>query len=181
VVTAIGTILSDDPVLTARAGWTRRRVARRVVIDPGLEIPENALMVQTVGEAPLTIVCADESLRSQSAKVGVLTAIGAEVLSLGMNDEVDVEAILRHLSDVHGATNVLVEAGPGLLGRLFEADLVDEAHVYIAPKLLGDELAKPAARGRVAERLADAKVYGLERVKRIEDDVWAVYRRVMEP
>ncbi|MBY0261257.1 MAG: bifunctional diaminohydroxyphosphoribosylaminopyrimidine deaminase/5-amino-6-(5-phosphoribosylamino)uracil reductase RibD [Phycisphaerales bacterium] len=181
VVTAIGTILSDDPILTARGGWTRRRVARRVVIDPGLEIPENALMVQTLGEAPLTIVCADESLRSQSAKVGVLTALGAEVISLGMNDEVDVEAILRHLSEVHEATNVLVEAGPGLLGRLFDADLVDEAHVYIAPKLLADESAKPAARGRVAERLSDAKVYGLERVKRIEDDVWAVYRRVMEP
>lgn len=181
VVTAIGTILIDDPVLTARAGWTRRRVARRVVIDPGLEIPENALMVQTLGEAPLTIVCADESLRSQSAKVGVLTALGAEVISLGMNDEVDVEAILRHLSEVHEATNVLVEAGPGLLGRLFDADLVDEAHVYIAPKLLADEAAKPAARGRVAERLGDAKVYGLERVKRIEDDIWAVYRRVMEP
>jgi diaminohydroxyphosphoribosylaminopyrimidine deaminase/5-amino-6-(5-phosphoribosylamino)uracil reductase len=181
VLTAIGTILSDDPVLTARAGWRRRRLARRVVIDPGLEIPETALILQTIGEAPLTIVCADEALAAQSVKVGVLTALGAEVVSLGVEGEVDVESILRHLSDVHGATNVLVEAGPGLLGRLFDADLVDEAHVYIAPKLLADELAKPAARGRVAERLSDAKLFALERAKRIGDDLWAVYRRPSEP
>lgn len=183
IVTAIGTVLSDDPVLTARGGWVRRRLARRVVIDPGLEIPEDAQIVRTIAEAPLTVVCADEAIAGggQARKVGVLTAMGVEVLSLGREDEVDVAAILRHLAEVHHATNVMIEAGPGLLGRMFDADLIDEAHVYIAPKLLGDEHAKPAARGRDVPLLSDARTFALERLKRIGDDALLVYRRRLEP
>jgi diaminohydroxyphosphoribosylaminopyrimidine deaminase/5-amino-6-(5-phosphoribosylamino)uracil reductase len=177
IVTAIGTVLADDPALTARGGWVRRKVARRVVIDPGLETPEDALLVRTVAEAPLTIVCADEAISSQARKVGVLTAMGVEVLSLGSEDEVNVEAILRHLVEVHQVSNVMIEAGPGLIGRMLDAELVDEMHVYIAPKIMADELAKGAARGRVVEQLAEARVFGVERVKRIEDDVLVVYRR----
>lgn len=177
VITAIGTLLSDDPVLTARAGWHRRRVARRVVIDPGLEIPEHAMMLQTVGEAPLTIVCSDEALAQQQRKVAMLVALGVEVLTLGSDGEVSVDSVLTHLAEQHDATNVLIEAGPGLLGRLFDANLVDEAHVYIAPMLLGDDQAKPALRGRVAERLADGRRFALHRTRRIGDDILAVYRR----
>jgi riboflavin biosynthesis pyrimidine reductase len=47
--------------------------------------------------------------------------------------------------------------------------------------MLGDEQAKPAARGRVAERLADAKRFTLERVRRIDDDVLMVYRAIRRP
>ena len=176
VVTAIGTILADDPVLTARGGWTRRRIAHRVVIDPGLEIPENAKIAHTCDEAPLTVVCADEAL-VQQRKVALLAGLGVEVISLGSEDEVSVDGVLRHLVETHQASNVLIEAGPGLLGRLFEGDLVDEAHVYVAPMLLGDDLAKPAVRGRVAERLSDGKTFQLERVRRFDDDVMMVYRR----
>jgi diaminohydroxyphosphoribosylaminopyrimidine deaminase/5-amino-6-(5-phosphoribosylamino)uracil reductase len=178
VITAVGTLLADDPVLTARAGWKRRRVARRVVIDPALEIPEHAHIIRTLDEAPLTIYCADEALAQQQRKVATLTALGTEIVGMGAEGEITVDGVLRHLVDVHHATNVLVEAGPGLLGRLFEGDLVDEAHVYIAPMLLGDEQAKPAVRGRVAERLADGKRFTLDRVKRIENDVMMVYRRL---
>ena len=180
IVTAVGTLLADDPVLTARAGWKRRRVARRVVVDPALEIQEHAMIVRTINEAPLTIYCADDALARQQRKVATLTAMGVEIIGVGSESgegEVGVDGVLRHLVQVHQATNVLIEAGPGLLGRLFEHDLVDEAHVYVAPMLLGDEQAKPAARGRVAERLTDAKRFTLERVKRIEDDVLMVYRR----
>jgi diaminohydroxyphosphoribosylaminopyrimidine deaminase/5-amino-6-(5-phosphoribosylamino)uracil reductase len=176
VVTAIGTILADDPVLTARGGWTRRRTARRVVIDPGLEIPENAKAVHTCDEAPLTVVCSDEAL-VQQRKLALLSGLGVDVHSLGSEDEVSVDAVLRHLVEAHQATNVLIEAGPGLLGRLFEGDLVDEAHVYVAPMLLGDDLAKPAVRGRAAERLSDAKAFALDRIRRFDDDVLLVYRR----
>lgn len=181
VLTAVGTLLSDDPLLTARAGWRRRRFARRVVIDPALEIPDTAAMLRTLDEAPVTIVCGDDALGRQQRKVATLIAMGVEVVAIGSGTggegEVGVDATLRYLVANHNATNVLVEAGPGLLGRLFDADLVDEAHVYIAPMILADEQAKPAIRGRVSERLADAKRFTLDRTKRIGDDVLLVYRR----
>lgn len=181
ILTAVGTLLADDPLLTARAGWRRRRTARRVVIDPALEIPDSAGMLRTLDEAPVTIVCADNALRTRQRTVATLTAMGVEVVALGSEsggeDEVGVDATLRYLVSAHNATNVLIEAGPGLLGRLFDADLVDEAHVYIAPMLLADEQAKPAARGRAADKLSDAKRFTLDRTKRIGDDVLAIYRR----
>lgn len=177
VITAIGTLLADDPVLTARAGWTRRRAARRVVIDPGLEIPDSAQILGTLDEAPLTIVCGDQALRMQQRKVAVLTAMGVEIVAIGAEDEVSVDGVLRLLVQRHQATNVLIEAGPGLLGRLFQGDLVDETHVYLAPILLGDELAKPCVRGIVIERLSEGRRLALRRVKRIDDDVLMVYRR----
>jgi diaminohydroxyphosphoribosylaminopyrimidine deaminase/5-amino-6-(5-phosphoribosylamino)uracil reductase len=176
ILTAVGTLLSDDPVLTARIG-RRRRTARRVVIDPGLEIPDSAMMLRTLEEAPITIACSDESLARQQRKVALLTGMGVEVIAMGSEEEVRIDDVLRHLVREHGATNVLVEAGPGLLGRLFDADLVDEAHVYVAPMLLADEQAKPAARGRVADRLGDARRFSLRRTKRFGDDVLLVYGR----
>jgi diaminohydroxyphosphoribosylaminopyrimidine deaminase/5-amino-6-(5-phosphoribosylamino)uracil reductase len=178
VLTAVGTLLADDPVLTARGGWTRRRVARRAVIDPGLEIPEDAQMVRTLDEAPLTVFCADRALTTQPRKSGLLAARGVEIVTMGGDDEVSVDGALRHLGQAHMATNVLVEAGPGLLGRLFDADLIDEAHVYIAPTLMGDESAKPAVRGRVVERLTESKPLRLQRTKAIGEDVLLEYRRV---
>jgi diaminohydroxyphosphoribosylaminopyrimidine deaminase/5-amino-6-(5-phosphoribosylamino)uracil reductase len=181
IVTAIGTLLADDPLLTARAGWRRRKVARRVVIDPDLEILDSCGMLRTLDEGPVTIVCADDALGRHQRKVATLTAMGVEVVALGSETggegEVGVDATLRYLVATHQATNVLIEAGPGLLGRLFDADLIDEAHVYIAPMVLADEQAKPAMRGRVTERLADAKRFTLDRMKRIGDDVLVVYRR----
>ena len=185
IVTAVGTLLADDPVLTARGGWKRRRIARRVVIDPGLEISDSAMIVRTIDEAPLTIYCSDLALAQQQRKSATLAAMGVEIIGVpgedGGEGEVGVDGVLRHLSETYDATNVLIEAGPGLLGRLFEHNMVDEAHVYIAPMLLGDEQAKPAARGRVAERLADAKRFTLERVRRIDDDVLMVYRATGQP
>ena len=34
-------------------------------------------------------------------------------------------------------TNVLVEGGGELLGAFFDRQLIDEVHVFVAPKLLG--------------------------------------------
>jgi diaminohydroxyphosphoribosylaminopyrimidine deaminase / 5-amino-6-(5-phosphoribosylamino)uracil reductase len=178
IVTGIGTVLADDPALTARDGWKRRKTARRVVIDPDLETPDSSQILRTVSEAPVTIVVSDETLIGKAQDVSVLVGRGVEIVALGSGGEVDVAAVLRHLAEVHDASNVLIESGPGLLGRMLEADLVDQAMVFIAPILMGDDQARPAARGRVVERLDQALRLELWRVKRYGDDVMMDYRRV---
>jgi len=72
----------------------------------------------------------------------------------------------------------MIESGPGLLGSLFDLDLIDEAVVYIAPLILGDELAKSVAVGRLAETLSAARRYSLWRHRRIESDIELTYRRI---
>jgi diaminohydroxyphosphoribosylaminopyrimidine deaminase/5-amino-6-(5-phosphoribosylamino)uracil reductase len=71
----------------------------------------------------------------------------------------------------------MVESGPGLLGGLLEQDLVDEAIVYVAPLVLGDDNAKAPAGGRVINTLAEGTRFALMRVRRVGDDVELTYRR----
>lgn len=176
IVTAIGTVSADDPTLTARGGWLRRKVARRVVIDPDLELSESSNLIRTLSEAPLTLVCTDEALVQRGTAVSLMAARGVEVISLGSGGEIDVSEVMAHLAGAHGATNVLVEAGPGLTGRMLETGLVDELVVYIAPTVMADDQAKPVARGRVVNMLSEAKGFSLEHVKRVGEDVELVYR-----
>lgn len=177
VVTAIGTVLADDPTLTARGGWTRRRVARRVVIDPDLELQDSSNLLRSLKEAPLSVICTDEALTQRSAAANILAARGVEVLALGSLGEIDLTNVLHHLAAAHNASNVLIEAGPGLVGRLIDHDLADELVVYIAPTVMGDDQAKPVARGRHINLLSEAKGFLLARSKHIGHDVELIYRR----
>ena len=60
---------------------------------------------------------------------------------------------------------------------MLDADLIDELVVYVAPLMLGDEMARAAAAGRIAPTLAMAQRYELLRAKRIENDLEVIYRR----
>jgi diaminohydroxyphosphoribosylaminopyrimidine deaminase/5-amino-6-(5-phosphoribosylamino)uracil reductase len=80
-------------------------------------------------------------------------------------------------AQAHHASNVLVEAGPGLVGSLARDQLIDEAVVFIAPMLMADEQARPLAAGHIASWLSDARRYELVRMTRRGPDAVLVYRR----
>ena len=82
-----------------------------------------------------------------------------------------LEPVLRELVNRHDITNVLVEAGPGLLRRLFEPGLVNEAWVFVSPLLLGDEEAVPPIKGLTAARLTDGITMGHPYVRQRGGDV----------
>ncbi|MEM1184472.1 MAG: bifunctional diaminohydroxyphosphoribosylaminopyrimidine deaminase/5-amino-6-(5-phosphoribosylamino)uracil reductase RibD [Planctomycetota bacterium] len=181
ILTGIGTVLADDPMLTARDVRVRR-VARRVVIDAGLETPLESKLVQTAREVPTAIACAKDLVTAgiTERRVEALEAAGVTVMGVPENPEhpgrLRLDMLMRALVDRFDTATVFVEAGAGLLGALFEADLVCESVVYLAPTLMGDERALPAATGRVATKLSDARRFKLGRVKRVGDDVELVYR-----
>ena len=69
----------------------------------------------------------------------------------------DPEARLEMLFDELGRrqmTNVLVEGGGRLLGSLFDARLIDEVHVFIAPKLAGGGESPGPIAGRGVDTIA---------------------------
>jgi diaminohydroxyphosphoribosylaminopyrimidine deaminase / 5-amino-6-(5-phosphoribosylamino)uracil reductase len=176
VLTGIGTVRADDPRLTARGVSRVRRVARRIVIDPRAETPIASALVGTLSEAPLTIVF-DSSV--SGGREHALAARGVELLDLPAPGGVlDLRHALATLAARHTLTNILVEAGPGLLGSLLRKDLVDEAHVYIAPMLLADDQAIPPAGGLAAPSLADAKRFRLCANRLVGTDALLMYRRV---
>lgn len=182
ILTGIGTVHADDPMLTARGVRRVRRVAQRVVVDPDLEIPLGAALVRTAREFPTLVACSKDLVDSGIAdpKRAALEAAGVTLLGVpeqtGYPGRLRLDLLLESLASRHGVTNVLVEAGAGLIGSCFDQGLVCEAIVYIAPLLLGDAQAMSAARGRVAESLDRGLGFDLHRVKRIGHDLELTYR-----
>ncbi|MCZ6835604.1 MAG: bifunctional diaminohydroxyphosphoribosylaminopyrimidine deaminase/5-amino-6-(5-phosphoribosylamino)uracil reductase RibD [Planctomycetota bacterium] len=176
ILTAIGTVMTDDPMLTARHVRTRR-IAQRVVIDPNLQILLYSQLVQTAVEFPTHLVCRESMLDPNDPKQSKLIEAGVTLIGMASDGStLELTPILESLVERFDATNVLVEAGSGLLGLLFQQRLVNEAWVFIAPKLLGDEEAMPSIKGHQTPLLNDAIGMKLIHQCRRGDDLALRYR-----
>lgn len=150
VMVGVGTVLSDDPRLTARIGRSGRSPLR-VVVDSHARTPPESLVTDT-SEAP-TIVAVSKS--APAGRVGPLEEKGVRVVEAGGNGRVDLRRLLEELSDREVAS-VLVEGGSDLACGLWERELVDKLVFYIAPKIIGGRGAPGPIGGTGAERIEDA-------------------------
>lgn len=156
IMVGSGTVLADDPLLTARpeakTGVPRpARQPLRIVVDSRGRLPTTARVLGA--EAPTLIAT---TAASPPAWRAAMAARGAEVLVLptAADGRVDLAALLTALGQ-RGVMSVLVEGGATLLGALFDAALVDKVHAVIAPLIIGGD-ALPAVRGRGAWSMAEA-------------------------
>jgi diaminohydroxyphosphoribosylaminopyrimidine deaminase/5-amino-6-(5-phosphoribosylamino)uracil reductase len=126
-----GTVLADDPRLTARDS-VRPAPLTRVVFDRRLRTPPHARLFSTLAEGPVIILTRSDARETMPGRVSALERAGAIVA--GGGDDIS-SAIGRLLAwDV---SSVLVEGGAAVHRSLFGADLVDIAHVIVTPVLLG--------------------------------------------
>ncbi len=148
VIVGVGTVLADDPELTARL-VKPRRVAARVVLDTHLRTPLGSKLIRTARQTPTLIVTGTVNVARGSGKSksrgGIprklrrLEAAGCEVLQIPSHKTgVRIGALLRRLH-ARGMTNVLVEGGGGVLGAFMQDGLADEARIFVAPILIGGE------------------------------------------
>ena len=152
VLVGRGTVIADDPLLTARPAGAR--VAARVVISASGELPERCQLRATAREAPVIVYTAHpDGLAGWAAD-------GAEVVALS-DAPLSLDAILADLGR-RRFTNVLVEGGAKLLGSVLDCRAADEFHVFVAPKLIGGDNAPSPVGGDGIARMAQA--ISLERV-----------------
>jgi diaminohydroxyphosphoribosylaminopyrimidine deaminase/5-amino-6-(5-phosphoribosylamino)uracil reductase len=180
VLTGIGTVLADDPLLTAR-DVPIRRVARRVVVDPKGQTPLDCRLVQSIaGGAPLTVVVASSVLAENAPWYRTLLERGVDVVAFEpvQDGRIDMRQLLRWLVAERDCSTVLVESGPGLLGALHRERLLNRLCVFVAPKLLGDAAGLPPVRAGQVKRVVDASSYRLEHMKRLGDDLRLIYAPV---
>ena len=167
IVTGVGTVLADDPALTAR-GVRVHRVARRVVLDARLETPPVCTLVRTARRAPTTIVTAGAPRASARS---ALESAGVDVVAVGGSGRVDLGAAMRLLVERYGATTVLLEAGPRLLVSMLEAGLVDAAMVHTAPRTDARDSRLTHEESRLHAIIGDAQRFSLVRTRRAGVDV----------
>ncbi len=135
IVTGIGTVLADDPLLTVRLDEEVKQPVR-VVLDSQLRFPLQAKMLSRGG--PVWIA----TEKGHSGQQESLRRAGAEIVDLppqrGHAPGVDLDALLLALAE-KSINEVLVEAGPTLSGAMIAGGWVDELVVYMAPHLMGSE------------------------------------------
>src|SRR6476660_489346 len=127
----------DDPLLTARPeGGAPPRVATRIVLDSMASLPNFSQVVRTAPKYPTLIATGPDAPEQELRR---LAAAGCEVLPFAPPSR--YERLVQLLDELgrRRMTNVLFEGGASLLGSLFDARLIDEAHVFIAPKLFGGQ------------------------------------------
>lgn len=157
----------------------------RVVLDAGLKLANqrHARLLTTLDQAPLLVLTAPGQEATPLAKR--LTDAGASVAAVPLAEDgsrgLSVRAAMEHLRARCGASTVLVEAGPTLLGSVLQGDaqgtLADELHVFTGPLVIGHEDAMALAGRRPVDKLAEASRWRVVDVRQLDDDVRVVYRR----
>ncbi len=142
IAVGIGTVLADDPLLTARLGGARQPV--RVVFDSDARLPMDSQLLATLDQSPVLVVTATDADPARSA---ALRAAGAETLvAAGATPADRIHAALTELGQ-RNITSLFLEGGRTLAAVFSVADEIDEARTFVAPVLLGSEADAPSGGG----------------------------------
>ncbi len=142
ILTGAGTLREDDPSLTVRTSDGREFSPPIRVVLGARHCDVKGKRVTDAG-APSLFFCHEDEEGWDDDRV---------VRTQGLQGRPDAGECLRALSD-RGINNVLVEAGPTLVGALLQQGLIDELVVYIAPVILGSE-GRPLLLGNNAPNMA---------------------------
>jgi diaminohydroxyphosphoribosylaminopyrimidine deaminase/5-amino-6-(5-phosphoribosylamino)uracil reductase len=133
LLTGIGTILADDPMLTDRSGKPRRRKLVRVVLDSQLRLPLKSQLVLS-GKGDVLVYTAQPA---DSPRAKALGSVGVEVVQMpGTDGKIDIVAAIKDLGQ-RQIINLLVEAGAEVNGAVLAAGVVDKVALFYAPKFIG--------------------------------------------
>ena len=150
VVVGIGTVLRDDPLLTARIKGGRDPY--RIVLDSRLRIPANAKVIEV---SPSRTIIATTKLAPRD-KVEELQKKGVQVMVCDSREErVDLKNCLSKLGEM-GMMSLLVEGGSELSGSFLDRRLIDKIFLFLSPRLIGDPQAPGIFGGHGVTHLKEA-------------------------
>ncbi|MBG81633.1 MAG: riboflavin biosynthesis protein RibD [Phycisphaerae bacterium] len=174
VLSGMGTVHADNPQLTAR-NVRKRRTATRVILDRDLEVSPDHLLVRTINEAPLLLVCDEQVIDSPRAEL--LRRHGAILIGRSMVDShFDLPSLLEHLLKEFNLHTILVEAGAGLMSSLITSRCVDELAVFVAPRIMADPKGLSPLSEDAVNTIQQTRSAQLTRMHRRADDVLLRYR-----
>jgi diaminohydroxyphosphoribosylaminopyrimidine deaminase / 5-amino-6-(5-phosphoribosylamino)uracil reductase len=170
MMTGIGTVLSDDCLLTDRTGKPRSRPLLRVVLDSQLRLPVTSQMVASCSNDVLVATTTAASPQRRAC----LEQRGVEVITCdGPDGRTDLHAVVRHLSQ-RNYLSIMIEAGSKVNWAALECGVVDRIFFYYAPKILGGMQSLPVAGGAGRRRRVDALQFRDVRVHSITSTEFAV-------
>lgn len=164
----IGTVLADDPLLTARTVPLPKKQPVRIVADSSGRTPVGSRLVQSVSSGRVVVA-------TNGQPQDFLSRNGVEVWRCGNGVRMDVKDLLRRAA-AEGISSLLIEGGGTLAASFVRAGLVDEIAWFVAPILIGGD-GLPALGGLGLQTLSDATRWKPVATERIGDDVLNTYVR----
>ncbi len=190
IVTGIGTVLADDPSLTVRLSEKIRLEMNldgtsssgsqplRVVLDPMLQMPSTAKMLQLEGRT--LVITSSITLRHQRERVAKFRELNCDVIGVSCQaNRLDLPSVLQYLAKEAHINTVMVESGAMVAGAFLEEGLVDELHAFIAPCLLGDK-AKPMFHLPNIHSMADKCQLTMDSVEVLGGDIRLILKPVIK-
>lgn len=164
------TAMEDDPKLTVRLpeGETPLRTPTRVVFDSGGTLSAFSELALTARDVPLLLVFGPEA---PAEKKVFWESKGAEVLVIDAPTREQRLVLLMEELARRGMTNVLVEGGGELLGRLFDLETIDEVKVFVAPKIVGGKEAVVPVGGVGRELMRKAATLKNRKTETVGPDI----------
>ena len=167
LLVGVGTILTDNPLLTDRSGRERRHPLLRVIVDSRLRLPLESRLVKDAAERrqnDVLVFCsmADEGKKAQLEELGLSIE---KVPVLELDGRPDLASILRRLGQLE-IISVMIEGGATVNWAALAANVVDKVFLYYAPKILAGTGSIPFASGagfRQIGQAAQVKHVGLHR------------------
>lgn len=143
IIVGIGTVLVDDPELTARGDVGRQPV--RVVVDTELKLPLESKLVATASQGPVFVYAADDSSEERQR---ALEDAGVYLILLPRQGKSHLRwmEICTDLGE-RGVNSAMIEGGGSLIASAFQERAIDRVKIYVAPKVFGGENAKSPVEG----------------------------------
>ena len=155
VLTGIGTVEADNPLMTDRRKNAVRQPVR-AVLDSSLKIDINANIVNSAEYAPVIIYTSENA---DSSKIMQLNDKNVKVIKVPcVNGMLDIKEVLYSLYEL-GYMNVFVEAGSRVNGSFFDNRLVDRLEAFIAPKVIGGKDAVSSIGGLGINNMNEALIF----------------------
>jgi len=166
IVVGSGTVLADDPELTARRGGRVLHRPIRVLVDSKLRVTPSAKLYRE-GADRTWVLCGS---KAGARRRRVLEDLGVRLLEVPMRTgKLDLKRAVSRLAR-EGLTEMLVEGGGNLAAALLRARLVDELHWFVAPRVLGGD-GRPSVGDLGLRSLVESPLLD-GRMGRVGDDLY---------
>jgi diaminohydroxyphosphoribosylaminopyrimidine deaminase/5-amino-6-(5-phosphoribosylamino)uracil reductase len=170
ILTGIGTVLADDPLLTDRTGQQRSRPLLRIVLDSTLRIPPTSKMVTSANDDLLIVTTSAAAPGRRRA----LLDRGVQVVTFdGAGGRTDPRRLIEYLGQ-RDYRSLMIESGSKVNWAVLDARIVDKIFFYYAPKILGGNESLPVVGGVGRQRRKDAIRFHGVQLHSIPPDEFAV-------
>ncbi len=166
ILVGINTVLVDNPHLTpanAKKGF------KRIVVDSKLRLPLDAKVIKSGAKKDLLVVT---TRKAPQIRIKRLEKLGVEVMlaRATRTGQVDLKQLTGELKK-KSIKKILIEGGATIIGSALRAGIVNQLHIYIAPKLIGDQAALDSVVGLNIKTLTKSINLKIKKIQTIDKDL----------